>query len=77
MKYGKPSASEGELAVGEVKFTWRRPDGFRLVVRRGWPSTQSYLDIYDPTVSGLLEKELAVDSARQIRQAAERPMDSF
>ncbi|HET9934674.1 MAG TPA: tetratricopeptide repeat protein [Polyangiaceae bacterium] len=70
-KYGAPRARNGLVAVGPVRYEWALPDGVRLVVRRGWPGTTTYLEYENPKRLSQMEREIAADErAEKVRQAA-------
>jgi len=58
LKYGHPRTRSGNLAVGPVRFEWTLPDGVRVVVRREWPDTTTYLEYQNPRRLPQMEREI-------------------
>lgn len=44
-KYGPPVTMSGHLGIGPVRAVWRLQQGFRVVVRRGWPNVSTFMTI--------------------------------
>lgn len=56
-KYGNPTTSSGNAALGDASFEWRLGDGIILEVSRGWPDTTTYLKFTNPEIYQAMQAE--------------------
>jgi hypothetical protein len=65
-KYGPPSETVGQLAVGAYTARWRLAEGMQIQVVREWPETSTYLKFINPEVDLEMKAELEQEfNARQ------------
>jgi len=57
--YGEASSSKGQTDIGNVEFTWNRPDDVQIVVSRdNWPDTSVLLTIEYVPLAKILSKQI-------------------
>ncbi len=66
-KYGKPNASNGNVKLGSVKYTWHE-GSTDIVVRRGWPDTTVFLDYIVKNAKEKMDAEITQND-RQVKQS--------
>jgi hypothetical protein len=77
VKYGRPGSVQGQYGLGPVTATWPQPGNMLIRVRRGWPSTTTYLNLIDLSNEKRMRAQMeAAEKARQ-RQRAMRDAHAF
>jgi hypothetical protein len=76
-KYGKPSSFRGSYGLGNVSAQWNLPGGINLEVRRGWPSTTTYLTYSHSANYAAMRQEIQAQEKRQQQQEAQRQSKAF
>lgn len=76
-KYGKPSSLRGSYGLGNVTAQWNLPGSVNVEVRRGWPSTTTYLTYSHPANHAAMRQEIQAQEKRQQQQEAQNQSKAF
>lgn len=60
-KYGAPTKTIGQFAIGPVRVAWKLNQAFEIVVRRSWPNPTTYM---------VIENRVALKRMKQEQQHA-------
>lgn len=77
VKYGQPTAQEGELHLGRMVVEWNLRGGMVIRLFSDWPVTTSYLVFEDPTARAAMRSEMAQEDLRRDRRRARMHNDVF
>jgi hypothetical protein len=76
-KYGAPNSKKGNIGLGNVVHTWKRPDGVVITVSRGWPSTTTFLIFTVPSAKKDMDAEIEANKKEEIEQQSKKNNKAF